>query len=209
MNVMEIKFEKENLDVVKLLHSHAVVGMYRGREIWYEIENLMNKVKDGTLVLIDLRMAYPLQYVFCQHAFGPLFEASEGRKWAQKYIIFQMQDFHKPAFFRGILKHIEKTELPRKESEAGFVSADMYTKLILGDTNLIDFKGNLKEYEQKILDVVNRERKIAAKGMAQKSRLTEEIVVDGLRSLEEKHFIVVDRDRSGTVPIYCSFYNYF
>ena len=201
-----IEFRKEYLDIVKLLNSPAVVGMYRGREIWTEIETLIDRVTDGTLVLIDLRRANPLQYVFCQHAFGPLFQALISRKWAQKYVIFQMYDFHKPGFFRGVLKYIGN-ELPRKESEVGFVSANMYTKLIIGDKDLIDFVGNLNENEKIILNVVNDMKDVTVRQVVQQSSLTEEIVVDGLRVLEEKYFIVVDK--SGSAPHYYSFYDYF
>jgi len=204
MNVIE--FKKEYLDIVKLLNSPAVVGMYRGKEIWSDIEKLMDRVTDGTLVLIDLRRANPLHYVFCQYAFGPLFESLMSRKWAQKYVIFQMYDFHKPGFFRGVLKYLGK-ELPRKKSEAGFVSANMYTKLIIGDEELINFVGNLDKNEQIILKVVNDMLSVTVRQVVQQSGLTEEIIVDGLRALEERYFIVVDK--SGSVPYYYSFYNYF
>ena len=201
-----VEFKKEYLDIVKLLNSPAVVGMYRGIEIWTEIEKFMENVSDGTLILIDLRRANPLQYVFCQHAFGPLFQALMDRKWIQKYVIFKMYNFHKPGFFRGILKHLG-SEYPRKESEAGFISANMHTKLIVGDKDLINFIGNLNANEQIILKVVNDMRDVTVRQVVQESGLTEEAIVDGLRVLEEKYFIVVDK--SGSVPHYYSFYNYF
>lgn len=204
MNVKE--FKKEYLDIVELLNSSAVVGMYRGKEIWTEIEKLMDRAKEGALVLIDLRRANPLQYVFCQYAFGPLFQALKDRKWAQKYVIFQMHDFHKPGFFRGVLKCIGN-ELPRKESEAGFVSADMYTNLIIGDENTIDFIGNLNENELIILNVVNDMKAVTVRQVVEQSDLPEEIIVDGLRLLEQKYFIVMDK--YGSATYYYSLYNYF
>ena len=201
-----IEFKKEYLDIVRLLNSPAVVGMYRGKEVWAEIEKLMDKVSDGTLILIDLRQASPLQYVFCQHAFGPLFQVLISRKWIRKYVIFRMHDFHKPGFFRGVLKYLGN-ELPRKESEVGFVSANMYTKLIVGDKDLINFVGNLNENEQIILNVVNNMRDVTVRQVVQESGLTEEVIVDALRALDEKYFIVVAK--SGSMLHYYSFYNYF
>ena len=202
-----IEFKKEYLDIVKLLNSPAVVGMYRGKEVWAEIEKLMDKVSDGTLVLIDLRQANPLQYVFCQHAFGPLFQALISRKWIRRYMIFQMYNFHKPGFFRGVLKYLGN-ELPRKESESGFVAAGMYSKLIVGDEEKISFIGNLNTNEQSMLDVVNDSRQITSMKAAEKTHLPGEIVVDALRSLAQKYFIVEHSDKSGQAYYY-SYYNYF
>ena len=96
--------EKYKFNIVEILNSYAVVGMYRGEETWNEIERVMNEVPDYVLVLIDLRQANPLQYVFCQYAFGPLFQAFNSNSWQRKYTIFQMHDFHQPGFFRGVMK---------------------------------------------------------------------------------------------------------
>lgn len=201
-----IEFKKEYLDIVQLLNSPAVVGMYRGKETWTKIEKLMDKISDGTVILIDLKQATPLQYVFCQHAFGPLFQALENRRWTRKYVIFQMYDFHKPGFFRGVLKYLG-SEIPRKESESGFVSAGMYTKLIIGDEEVINFVGSLNSDEQTILDVVNNLRRVTSRQVAEKTTLAREIVFDALRSLAQKYFIVEHSDESGQAH-YCSFYNY-
>jgi len=206
--VNNIEFKKEYLDIVKLLNSPAVVGMYRGKEVWIGIEKLMDNVSDGTLALIDLRRANPLQYVFCQYAFGPVFQALISQKWIQKYVIFQMYDFHKPGFFRGILKHLGN-DFPRKESETGFVAAGMYAKLIVGDEEKINFIGNLNVNEQIILDVVNNLRQVTSMKAAEKTHLAGEIVVDALRSLAQKYFIVEHSDRTDQVYHYYSFYNYF
>lgn len=206
MNVIE--FKKEYFDIVKPLNSPVVIGMYRGKEIWTEIEKLIDKISDDTLVLIDLRRANPLQYVFCQHAFGPLFKALKDQRWQHKYVIFQMYDFHKPGFFRGILKHLG-SELPRKESESGFVTAGMYAKLIVGDEEKINFIGNLNTNEQTILDVVNEFKQITSMEAAEKTDLAGEIVVDTLRSLVQKYFVVEHVDESSQAYYYYSFYNYF
>ena len=106
MEIDNMEFRKEYINIVEFLNSYAVVGMYRGEETWNEIERVMNEVPDYVLVLIDLRQANPLQYVFCQYAFGPLFQAFKNNEWRHKYTIFQMYDFHQPGFFRGVLKYL-------------------------------------------------------------------------------------------------------
>lgn len=204
-----MEFHKGDIDVVSLLGSTAMVGMYRGKEAWGEVEKQMDEVADNTLVLIDIRRANPLQYEFCQYAFGPLFEALNSGRWLRKYVIFQMYDFHKPGFFRGVLKHLG-TELPRKESEKGFVSAGFYAKLVVGDDELISFVGSLSENQQRILHVVDEMREVIAGQAVEKSDLSVEIVVDALRFLVMKYFVVgPDVQLDPTPHYYYSFYKYF
>lgn len=202
-----VEFHKRDIDVVNLLGSAAVVGEYRGKEAWRAIEKQIEEEVDSTLVLIDIRGANPLQYEFCQYAFGPLFQALNSGRWKHKYVMFQMHDFHKPGFFRGILKRLG-TELPRKESEKGFISAGFYTKLILGDGELITFVGKLNENQQRTLNVVNELKEATAKQAVERLALSEEIVVDALRFLVNNYFVVTVQGPPGAITYY-SFYKYF
>jgi len=202
------QFRKQEIDIVDLLNSPAVVGMYRGKEAWSELEKQIDGVSDNALVLIDIRRANPLQYEFCQYAFGPLFEALDSGRWLHKYVIFQMYDFHKPGFFRGILKHLG-TGLPRKESERGFISAGFYSKLILGDEDLIRFVGDLSEDQERTLDVVNELKEVTTRQVVKKLDLSDETVVDALRFLVSKYFVVGSDAQADTIPHYYSFYKYF
>lgn len=205
---VSMEFHKKDVDIVNLLGSAAMVGMYRGKEAWGEVEKQVDEVLDNTLVLIDIRRANPLQYEFCQYAFGPLFEALNSGRWLHKYVIFRMHDFHKPGFFRGILKHLG-TELPRKESEKGFVSAGFYAKLVVGDEELISFVGGLTENQKRTLDVVNEMKEATAKQVVEKLDLSEETVVDVLRFLVKNYFVVRPAAQVDTTPHYYSFYKYF
>ena len=205
---VSVEFQRRDIDIMNLLGSANMVGIYRGKEAWGEIEKQMDEVLDNTLVVINIRQANPLEYKFCQYAFGPLFEALNSGRWLHKYVIFQMYDFHKPGFFRGILKHLGK-ELSRKESEKGFISAGFYAKLITGDEELISFVGNLSSNQERTLDVVNELKEVTARQVVEKLDLSEENVVDALRFLVEKYFIVRLAAQVDRAPHYYSFYKYF
>jgi len=202
-----LQFSKIEVDIADLLNSAAMVGMYRGKEVWGEIEKKMNEVLDNSMVMIDIRKANPLQYEFCQYAFGPLFKAFNNGEWPCKYVIFRMYEFHKPGFFRGILKDLG-TELPRRESEDGFVSAGFYAKLIVGDIDIISFVGNLDEHKSQTLSVINDMKDATARQMVGKLSLPEEVVVDSLRFLVEKKFIVGPYAQENETPHYYSFHKY-
>jgi hypothetical protein len=197
-----------NIDVVNMLNSPAVVGRYRGMEVKQQIERQMDETSNDFLVLIDLRKANPLQYEFCQYAFGPLIREINSNRWSNKHVIFQMQPYHESGYFRGVLKYLG-TELSRKESEKGFVLAGFYTNLIIGDENCIRFIGNLNADQRKVLDEANRIKVITAKEVVSNLGLSEEVVVQSLGFLVTKHFLMISESDSGSTHHYYSFYNYF
>lgn len=201
------KFPMRIINVDEVLRSPIMVGQYRGEEVWGEVENTMEAVSPRTLVLIDIRKAMPLQYTFCQYAFGPLLEALHSNRWKDKYVMFQMYDFHRTGFFRGILKHL-RVDLPRKESEREFVAAGFYLKLVIGDKRLITFAGNLTENQEQALLAVNELKEITSRQVIDKLSVSEESVVDALRFLVSKHLIVSHEPRKDSTPKYYSFYEY-
>lgn len=203
----DVRFPKKVVKIANLLNSAIMVGQYRGEEIWGELKRLMDEVPIRTLVLVDIKEAMPLQYTFCKYAFGPLFEALNSGGWQQKYVMFRMHDFHRSGFFRGVLKHL-RAELPRKESEKEFVSAGFYAKLIVGDEKSINFVGSLTENQKRTLAVVNELKEITTRQVVQKLSLSEESVVDALRFLVNKYFVIGPDGKARTVPHYYSFYKY-
>jgi hypothetical protein len=204
---VSVEPQRRDIDIVKVLDSAAMVGMYRGKEVWNQVEIHMDEVADNTLVLIDIRGANPLQYEFCQYAFGPLLENLNSDRWLQKYVVFRMHDFHKPGFFRGILKHLG-TDLPRKESESRFVSAGFYAKLIVGDEQRISFIGALNENQVRTLDVVNELIEATARQVVEKLGLPEEMSVDALRFLVRNYFVAMPAAQTDVTHYYYSFYKY-
>jgi hypothetical protein len=205
---LNVQFTKRSVKIADLLNSPIMVGQYRGEEVWGELTKLMDDVLEGTLVLFDIREAMPLQYTFCQYAFGPLLDALNTGKWLNKYVIFQMHDFHRSGFFRGVLKYL-RADLPRKEAEKEFAAAGFYVKIIIGDEEPISFVGILTENQKRTLAVVNELKEVTTKEVVEKLCLPEEHVVDALRFLVNKYFIVRSDAQRHTIPHYLSFDKYF
>ncbi len=196
-----LEFRKEQFDIVTILNSTIAVGVYRGHETWTALQKVMDTIPDGTLILIDLRRVIWFHSAFCEPAFGPVFEALKDHKWRNKYLVFQIPYFHKTGFFQGVLKYL-KYDVPRREAENQFVSAGMYAKLIEDDAS-INFVGRLSDDETTILAVVNKKQAVTANEVVQESQLSAEVVVDSLRSLEDKYFVAKFASEH-----YYSFYNY-
>jgi len=201
----DIKFDILIIEFTSRLGSPQVVGKYRGQEAWNEIAEEMDKVVDGTAVLLDIKEANPLEYQFCQYAFGPVFQAFRERRWPNKYIIFRMDTFHKPLFFRGIIKYLG-IDLPRKESENGFIRSGYYAKLLVGDDKRIDFIGDLTEQRRRILEFANEVKECTVRQVAEVLKISEETIVDELRFLVREYLLLNNADTSHTV--YYSFYKY-
>ena len=174
------KFPMRTLNVDEVLKSPIMVGQYRGEEVWGEVKATIGAVSPRTLILIDIRKAMPLQYTFCRYAFGPLIEALNSKKFEDKYVMFQMYDFHRSGFFRGILKHL-RVDLPRRESEREFVAAGFYLKLVVGDKPSITFVGNLNKNQKLILSAVNKLKETISRQVIDELDISEESVVDPVR----------------------------
>jgi len=204
MNLIE--FKRLAVDIVDVLHSTIALGPFRGNEICAKLRSSIDTSMDGTMVEIDLRRIIWLNTAFCQPAFGLIFEGLKEKVWSSKYLLFRMNDYHKPGFFQGVLKHFG-IDVPRKEAESKFISENMYTKLMIGSEDSIEFIGELAEGERIILDVVNDLNRADANMIVQKSKLTIEVVAESLLSLESKYFIVKSEE-AGLGIQYDSFNNF-
>ncbi len=201
-----VEFKKQHVDIVDILNSNIALGPFRGDEICAELRSLIDTSMDETMMEIDLRRIIWLNTAFCQPAFGLIFENLKARLWSRKYLLFRMNDYHKPGFFQGILKHFD-IDVPRKGAESKFISENMYTKIMIGNKNSIEFIGELTEAERNILDVINNLHKADANIIVQKSNLSFEIVAESLLSLEGKYFIVKFEKADQGIQYY-SFNNY-
>jgi len=204
---LNVQFPKRRVEIADLLNSPIMAGQYRGEEVWEELEKVMDDVPEGTLILFDIRKAMPLQYTFCQYAFGPLLNALDTRRWLNKYVIFQMYDFHRSGFFRGVLKCLRE-DLPRKEAEKEFVSAGFYVKLIVEGEESISFVGRLTENQKRTLAAVNELKEVTTRQVVEKLGLSEEDVVEALHFLVDKYFVVKSDAQAPTIPHYFSFNKY-
>lgn len=201
-----IEFKRLAVDIVDLLNSTIALGPFRGNEIYAKLKSSIDTSMDGTMVEVDLRRIIWLNTAFCQPAFGLIFEGLKDKVWSSKYLLFCMNDYHKPGFFQGVLKHFG-VDVPRKEAESKFISENMYTKLMIGSEDSIEFIGELTEGERIILDVVNDLNRADANMIVQKLNLTIEVVAESLLSLESKYFIV-KYEEAGLENQYYSFNNF-
>ncbi len=202
-----IELKRLPVDIVDILNSLIGLGPFRGNEVCAKVMNLIDTSIDRTLVIIDLRRIIWLNTAFCQPAFGPIFEGLKNGQWPRKYLLFKMNDYHKPGFFQGVLKHVG-VDVPRKDAEAKFILKGMYAKLMIGSEDSIRFIGELNESELTVLDVINDLNEADANMIVQRSNLGLESVVDTLRSLIGKYFIVEYSEKDAQGFKYYSFNNY-
>jgi hypothetical protein len=177
------------IDIVQqILQSAVAVGRYRGEEVYHAIEKKIKEIDSLSLLRIDITKANPLQYNFCQHAFGPLIKVLQDSKTARA--IFKMHDHHKACFFRGVLKHIDKA-LPRNQSEKGFVESGMFTMIMLDNQKEIQYISNLSPTDNEILALINDLKSVSERTIIEQKKETQPAdIIDSLRSLDKKGFII-------------------
>lgn len=202
----EISFKTVTLDVVKeVIQSPVVVGKYRGLEVKEVLDNYTHELNSNSLLLIDLRKANPLDYIFCQYAFGPMLKMLQQKNSDFKLLLFQMHEHHKSCFFRGILKYINK-DLPRSKSIEAFIDANLFTMIKVEELDEIQYISKLNAVELEILNYINEAKSISGRYiMEQKTTIPFESISSALHTLNEKGYIVHIKNEDDN---YHSIYNY-
>jgi len=182
-------FTSVRVDIVRdVIESRVLTGKYRGAEVWEKLELTVKETKSDQLLMLDIRLANPLDYPFCQTAFGPLLKFIQ-QNGSNKMTLFQMHEYHKSCFFRGLLKFIN-LDLPRDRSIDGFYSTGMFA-MIMSDPPNIEYVSKLSTTEQELLSLVRKSGSISGRDIvAAKQELHTEDIVDGLRSLTQKGFVL-------------------
>lgn len=201
-----IKFTAKSINLVQdIIKSPSAIGRYRGEEVFQVLESTINELDNFTLLIIDIREANPLQYVFCQYAFGPLLKILQDNGSEKKRFIFQMYDHHKTCFFRGVLKTIDKT-IPRNESFPAFIESDLFTLLKIGNQTQIEFVSKLNEIDKVLLTLINQAGTISGRKIIESIKdYDPDSIVDSLRSLNYKGFITHIKNE---IDQYYSLYQY-
>lgn len=186
-----IQFKTETLNIItEIVKSPSAVGRYRGEEVFEIVNQRVNDLSPDSLLIIDIREANPLQYVFCQYAFGPLLKVLHEKGSENKRFLFQMHEHHRSCFFRGVLKHIDKT-IPRNESFNAFIESDMFTLLMIGEEKEIQYISKFNKIETDLLNLINEAENISGREIIDSKKLFDpDSIVDSLRSLNHKGFIV-------------------
>lgn len=188
-------------DIIKTSYTG---GRYKGEEVNKLLTNKIDELTASSLLIIDFQKANPLDYVFCQYAFGPILKIIQDNN---KPTVFRMQPMHKRCFYRGILKHIDKT-LPRKatveESEKIFFDTGIFTMISIVDKENVDFIGKLALNDSSILNYINESNSVSEREIIDaKKEFQPTEIIESLRSLNKKGFILNPKDGSDK---YCSVY---
>lgn len=199
---------KENIisiDIVSdIIKASYTGGRYKGEEVNNLLTCRITELTATSLLIIDFQKANPLDYVFCQYAFGPILEMIQENN---KPTIFKMQPLHKRCFYRGILKHIDKT-LPRnttmEESEKIFSGAGLFTMIATDGKENIEFIGNLTPNDNSILSFINESHSVSERDIIDaKNEFQPTLIIESLKSLNKKGFILNPINGSDN---YCSVY---
>lgn len=186
------------IDIVRdIIKASYTGGRYKGEEVSSLLNNKVSQLTPSSLLIVDFQKANPLDYVFCQYAFGPILKEIQENN---KPTIFKMQPLHKRCFYRGVLKHIDRS-LPRntslEESEKLFLGAELFTMIGTDGTATIDFIGKLDTEENVILKFINEKHSVSERDIIDEQKeLQPTKIIDSLKSLNKKGFILNPKDGS-------------
>lgn len=187
-----------SIDIVTdIISASYTGGQYKGREVFATLKEKIIGLEPGALFLIDFQKANPLDYVFCRYAFGPIIELIHQNT---KPTIFKMQQLHKGCFYGGILKHITGTRPKNKspeEMEIIFNEAGFHTMIATDGNSNINFIGNIDSTDSSILNFINESHCVSSREIIDaKKEIKAEIIVESLKSLNKKGFIMNSQNGS-------------
>jgi hypothetical protein len=203
-----MKYDRLQTDLVEELRSPGLLGRLRGNEALEILRNILSSAPDDSLTVVDISSANPLQYSFCEHAFGPLFADLGESSLARKYVIIRMKDFHEASFFHGVMRHLGQHS-ERKASQQTFSQAGYNIKTLEPQEDTIRFVGNLPELVKDVLETVNKKGTTTLREISDMVGSSDEEVISALEDLKRRKFLIDHRDETTGNHEYVSFYRFF
>lgn len=171
------------------------MGRHRGTEIWNYIEEILDD-QNEQIIIINLVDANPLQYTFCQYAFGPLIELLSKSENSRAYVLFKMKQYHVNSFFHGLLRYFNITS-SLEDAKIKFEEHKMHVKILYDDCK-IEYVGQLNRQDSCVLNVINKSNGLSIRSLADACDLTDEAVHESLERLMKFYFIislVIDKNK--------------
>jgi hypothetical protein len=195
----------EYFDIVIAADSITLMGEERGYETWQVLRPRLQSLPCESVMILDMSEISMLDYKFSQSAFGPLFASGTFHNSFHR-VLFSLPNSVRNSFFEGILKANGHPTKSFAESEKMFAEAGLHCKIAVTKGNSIDFVGNRTPGEESVLKAVNQLRQARLAQLVDPSGLRIEDVVDNLRSLAAKGF-VMEQQKADNVS-YCSYYQF-
>jgi len=203
---MELKI----FDISNEIKTRILLGSNLGARTSPKIIECFTNLQDDSALLIDITGSDVIDYNFCSTAIGPLFELLLKGEFKGKYVIIKVEPDQKLNLLEGMLWYIYKKRSERDIIDS-FVENDLSVKLLDASTGKLEFIGKLDELQERVLNLINEQKEITAKDIAEKIEISIEEAINQLEILSEKFFIYTkkhDLPEKRRDDIYCSFYNF-
>lgn len=202
--------EAKTFDISDEIKTRVLLGSNLGDRTSKIIIDWFTNLQDDSALLIDITGADVIDYNFCSTAIGPLFKSLLQGNFKAKYVMIKVDPDQKLNLLEGILWHIYRKR-SEKEIIDSFVSNSLSIKLLNTQTGKLEFIGELDELQEKILNLINDQKELTAKEIAEKTDISVEDTIEKLKTLNDKFFIFTKKPFSrekGRDDFYCSFYNF-
>jgi hypothetical protein len=185
---MNFSFEIE-IDVVKeiLIYPDALAPR-RGEKVRLFLERLMEKIKNPTLLHINLKEADPIDYLFSKVAFGQIFKLGS-EKTIIDTIYYIDTTSQKDNLLNGFLHFINPAYTSSGSLEDDFVNADLSIKI--ADNKSLQFISRQEKEDLLLLDFVNEMGEISIDDVFSKFKkeIKPQKITETVERLKLKRFI--------------------
>jgi ribosomal protein S25 len=199
----------KSFDISNEIKTRILLGSNLGDRTSKKIIECFKYLPDDSALLIDITGSDVIDYNFCSTAIGPVFKSLHDGEFKEKYVIIKVDPDQKLNLLEGILWYVTKK---RNEIDiiGSFVENGLSVKLLNASTGKLEFIGKLDELQEKILKLINEQKELTAKDIAEKTEISVEEAIKQLKFLSNNFFIYTKKPVSQEKrkdDIYCSFYN--
>jgi len=196
-------------DISNEIKTRILLGSNLGNRTSKKIIDCFSILPDGSALLIDITGSDVIDYNFCSTAIGPVFKSLHDGEFKGKYVIIKADPDQKLNLLAGILWYVTKK---RNETDiiGSFVENGLSVKLLNASTGKLEFIGKLDKLQEEILNLINEQKELTAKDVAEKTEISVEEAIKQLKILSTNFFIYTKKPVSPEKrkdDIYCSFYN--
>ena len=169
------------------------VALHRIGQISYDyLIKEISKCKDSTLFVIDLSEANPIDYKFCEIAFGEIYKNSIKNKKLD--FVFKSDKFQLRELITGILDYYKISRNYNTKEIDVFKENNLYLKNIFPNKNNLEFISNLSEDHYEVLRFINKKITVTSIEIQNSITETPDITMPILNKLVEAKFILREEE---------------
>ena len=180
------------VDIIDDVLIDEIALHYIGQTLFDYLDKELSKHKTSTTFIIDITKANPIDYKFCEIAFGKFYTDSINNE--ELDFIFKSDKYNLRELITGILEYLKIRSSSDTNNEIDvFKENNLYLKY-MNENNDLEYISNLSEDHYRVLNYINNKRTITSNEIQKSITKTPEKTTSILNSLVKAKFVIREKE---------------